>query len=149
MYVEDELVFYNEPLENQDDMFDFMADKLEQNQYITRGFREAIKKREKEYPTGMELNGLNVAITHTEKEHANADKLVIIMPENPIIFRSIEHLCEIKVDLIFGIVLNNSEGHLEVLKKISQMFQEEEVVKKIKNIHSRKELSIYMQKYFN
>lgn len=149
MYVEEDLVFYNLPVNNQDELFDFMSNELEEKGYVTADFREAIKKREEKYPTGMKLNGLNVAIAHTEIAYARAEKLMVIKPENPIKFRNIENLTPLDVDLVFAIILNNSDGHLEILKKISQMFQEQEVIDSIKNIGTRKELATFMHKYFN
>ena len=74
---------------------------------------------------------------------------MVIKPEKPIKFRNIENLTPLDVDLVFAIILNNSDGHLEILKKISQMFQEQEVIDSIKNIETRKELATFMHKYFN
>ncbi|HLR41748.1 MAG TPA: PTS sugar transporter subunit IIA [Pseudogracilibacillus sp.] len=149
MLVEKNLVFYDAPLTNQNDLFDFMADQLMERNYVKEGFRDAIKNREEKYPTGLKLDGLNLAISHVEKEYANAQKLVVIMPEKPIIFKNIETFDPLEVNLVFGIILNNSNEHLEILKNISQMFQEKEMINKINNIDSKEQLSILMQGYFN
>ncbi|MFD1414445.1 PTS sugar transporter subunit IIA [Oceanobacillus jeddahense] len=149
MYVEEDLVFYNLKLDNQDQLFDFMANQLEKKGYVTEDFRDAIKKREQEFPTGLKLNNMNVAIVHTEAVYSNTEKLVVIKPEQSITFHNIEDLKPIEVDLIFGLILNNNEGHLEVLKKISQILQEKEVIESIKQIDSQTALTNFMQKHFN
>lgn len=149
MYVEDDLVFYNVSINSQNDLFDFMADKLISKKYVNEGFRDAIKKREKEYPTGLELDGLNVAITHTESEYAKSKKLIIIKPEETITFRNIENFEPIEVDLVFGIVLNNTNGHLEILKKISLLFQEKKLIEEVIEIKSKDMLFSFMHKHFN
>lgn len=149
MLIEKDLVFYDAPLTNQNDLFDFMTDQLVEKNYVNEGFREAIKSREEKYPTGLKLDGLNLAISHVEKEYANTQKLVVVMPENPIIFRNIENFDPLEVSLIFGVILNNSHGHLEILKKISQMFQEKELINKINGINSKEKLLNLMQDYFN
>lgn len=149
MYVEEDLVFYNLSLDNQNELFDFMADQLEKKEYVTEEFRKAIKKREQEFPTGLKLNDVNVAIVHTEAAYSSAEKLVVIKPEQSITFKNIEDLQPIEVDLIFGLILNNHAGHLGILKKISQMLQEKEVIESIKNINSQSELTIFMQQHFN
>lgn len=149
MYVEEDLVFYNLPLFSQSEIFDFMADQLEKKDYVMGDFRSAIKKREKEYPTGLKLNDMNIAIVHTEASYSKTEKLVVIKPEKPVTFKNIEDLQPIKVDLIFGLILNNSEGHLEILQRISQMLQEESVIKSILKIASQSELTSFMKQHFN
>ncbi len=149
MYVEEDLVFYNQPLVNQIEVFDFMADELEKKDYVTTGFREAIKKREQKFPTGLKLSDMNVAIVHTEAVFSKTEKLVVIKPENPVMFRNIENLEPIDVDLVIGLILNDSSKHLEILKKVSQLFQNQEMMKDIQDVKSQAELSSLMQNYFN
>jgi len=149
MFVEDDLVFYDIQLNNKTDLFDFMADQLEKKRYVTKEFRGAIKSREEEYPTGLELEGINVAITHTEKKYVDSQKLVVIKPKNPITFKNIENLKPIDVNLIFGLILDSDDGHLKILKRISQMFQDKEVIKKVRQIKDKEELTTYMKYYFN
>ncbi|GIN19464.1 MAG TPA: hypothetical protein DEO65_17665 [Bacillus bacterium] len=149
MYVEEDLVFYNQPLVNQIEVFDFMADELEKKDYVTTGFREAIKKREQKFPTGLKLSDMNVAIVHTEAVFSKTEKLVVIKPEKPVMFRNIENLEPIDVDLVIGLILNDSNKHLEILKKVSQLFQNQEMMKDIQNVKSQDELSSLMQNYFN
>jgi len=149
MYVEEDLVFYNQPLVNQIEVFDFMADELEKKDYVTSGFREAIKKREQKFPTGLKLSDMNVAIVHTEAVFSKTEKLVVIKPENPVMFRNIENLEPIDVDLVIGLILNDSNKHLEILKKVSQLFQNQEMMKDIQDVKSQAELSSLMQNYFN
>lgn len=149
MYVEEDLVFYNEMLENQEQLFDFLADKLEKKDYVTKGFREAIKEREKEYPTGLKLNRLNISIAHTDPEFCKTEKLAVIKPENTISFKNIEDLKPLEVDLVFGLILQDSNKHLKILQKISQLLQDEQVIKAIEDITSQAELSSLMQQYFN
>src|SRR5699024_11797214 len=80
---------------------------------------------------------------------SNDQKLIVIIPEKPIIFKNIETFDPFEVNLVFGIILNNSNEHLEILKNISQMFKEKEMINKINNIDSKEQLSILMQGYFN
>lgn len=149
MYVESDLVFYNEALTDQNDVFNFMADKLEEKDYVTKGFREAIKKREEEFPTGLKLGELNVAIAHTEIEYSKTQKLVVIKLKKPVEFRNIEDLEPIQVDIVFGIILNESEKHLEVLQKLSQLLQDKTIISDLKQVQSQSELFEIMNNHFN
>ncbi|AOV08691.1 PTS sugar transporter subunit IIA [Sporosarcina ureilytica] len=149
MYVEKDLVFYDRFFENQEQLFDFMADELEKKNYVTKGFREAIKKREKEYPTGMQLKDMNIALVHTEAKFSKAEKLVVLQLEQPVTFQNIEDLQPIKVDFVFGLILNDSNKHLEVLQQISLLLQSKEGIRGIKGVKSQAELWSLMKYYFN
>ncbi|WP_042470285.1 PTS sugar transporter subunit IIA [Bacillus ndiopicus] len=149
MYVEKNLVFYSQRFEDQNQLFDFMADELEKQDYVRKEFREAIKVREQNFPTGLQLQNLNVAIVHTEVEYSKAEKLVIMKLEKPLIFRNIATLEPLDVELIIGLILNDSNKHLEVLQKVSQLLQSEAIIQEIKDTSTHEELAELMQNYFN
>ncbi|MCR1899101.1 PTS sugar transporter subunit IIA [Irregularibacter muris] len=149
MYIEKDLVFYNEPLVNQNQILDFMADKLEKKNYVTKGFREAVKKREEEFPTGLKLKGMNIAIVHTEAIFSKTEKLVVIKPEQSVTFKNIEDLKPLEVNLVFGLILKDSQKHLEVLQRIGQLLQDNEIIQDIQEVNSQRELVSLMQQYFN
>lgn len=149
MYVEEELVFFKMPIKNQNELFDFISDKLEEKNYVTDTFREAIKRREKEFPTGLALENMNLAIVHTEAEYAKVDKLIILQPKEAIPFKNIENHEPLEVDLVIGLILHNSEKHLSVLKKLSEILQNNKIIQILKNIETKGELYMFMKKHFN
>lgn len=149
MYIEKDLIAYNLDVKNQNELFDFMSDILEEKQYVNKQFREEIKKREEKYPTGLKLKNINIAIAHTEKEFSLANKLVVIKLKDTIPFKNIENLEKIDVSLVFGIVLADSDNHLEVLQKISQIFQDNQFIANVKNTKSQTELFKIMEEKFN
>lgn len=148
MYIDEELIFYNVSLENQDQLFDWMANELEKKDYVTKDFRDAIKKREQEFPTGLQLNGLNVSIAHADAKYAKSRKLVIIKPENSITFKNMLNFEPIEVDIVFGLIVDDHKQHLEILQKVSQLLRKQEVIQEIKAVHSKSELLSLMQKHF-
>ena len=148
MYIDEELIFYNVSLENQDQLFDWMANELEKKDYVTKDFRDAIKKREQEFPTGLQLNGLNVSIPHADAKYAKNRKLVIIKPENSITFKNMLDFEPIEVDIVFGLIVDDHKQHLEILQKVSQLLRKQEVIQEIKAVHSKSELLSLMQKHF-
>lgn len=149
MYVEENLVFYKKKFEKQNDLFDFIADELEEKKYVTEEFRDAIKLREEKFPTGLQLSNMNLAIVHTESIYSTTDKLIILNLEESIEFKNIETLKPLQVDFIIGLILHDSEKHLEVLRKISQLLQDEDIIHSVKEASSREELTKIMQNYFN
>src|SRR5699024_643300 len=126
-----------------------MSDKLEKKDYVTKDFRKSIKKREKEFPTGLKLEGLNLSIAHTDADFSKTQKIVVIKPKKPIPFKNIENLKPIEVDLVLALILNDSNKHLEVLQKVSQLLQDKMFINAIKDVTTQHELSSLMQQYFN
>lgn len=149
MYIEKDLIFYDYFLHGQEELFDVMADELEKKNYVTEGFREAIKKREKEFPTGLKLRDLNVAIVHVDASFSRTEKIVVFKLGKPITFQNIEDLQPIEVKIIFGLVLNDSAKHLEVLQKVSNLLQNEKAMQSLQETKSKVELLSVMKKYFN
>lgn len=97
-----------------DEAFKVMSDKLLERGLVKEGYLEAIKEREKGYPTGIDLsvvekNFPNVAIPHTESQYCNATKVVLVKLANEIVVRNMmDSNSELKVKYLFMIL--NSEG---------------------------------------
>lgn len=149
MYVKENLVFFNKNFKNRDELFDFMADVLEKEDYVTKGFREAIKERENNYPTGLQLDGLNIAIVHTEAIYSKTDTVFLLKLGEPVIFNNIETLQPLEVDFVIGLILKDSQKHLQVLQEVSQLLQNKEAIASIKRTESCEELTSLMKKYLN
>lgn len=148
MYIEEDLIFYHHFLHGQEELFDVMADELEKKSYVSEGFRGAIKKREKEFPTGLKLRNMNVAIVHTDASFSKTEKVVVFKLEEPITFQNIEDLQPIEVKLVFGLILNDSNKHLEVLQRVSNLLQNEEEMQAVQETKSKAELLFLMKKIF-
>lgn len=65
----DNLIFHNLKVSDNIEVLQLMGDAMIQEGYGEEGFTEAVLKREKDYPTGLDVDGIGVAIPHTDAEH--------------------------------------------------------------------------------
>lgn len=95
--------------------------------HVKQSFIEAIINREEEFPTGLIVDNIGVAIPHADVEHVKSNQLAIMTLEEPVMFKSMEDsTVEVPVRAIFMLALNEPHGHLEMLQKIMQFIQNKE-----------------------
>ncbi|MBP2631375.1 MAG: fructose transporter subunit [Firmicutes bacterium] len=76
-------LIFQEDFKDINEAFGTMAKRFAQADLVKNSYEESIKKREKEYPTGIDLSIIggclpNVAIPHTEREHCKVTKVVLV-----------------------------------------------------------------------
>ena len=97
----DNLVFHNLKASDNIEVLQLMGDAMIQEGYGEEGFTEAILKREKDYPTGLDVNGIGVAIPHTDAEHVKKEGISIAVLNPPIEFDAMgEEDCRIPVKIV-------------------------------------------------
>lgn len=95
---------------------------------VNEGFTDSIIKREKEFPTGLELPfGVNVAIPHTDREYVNTPALLIGIPSDPVEFHKMDDPKEkIKTALVLVLVIRDPKGYVKFLSKLTNLFKKKE-----------------------
>lgn len=76
-------LIFQENFKNVDEVFGTMAKRFVQADLVKNSYEESIKKREKEFPTGIDLSVIganlpNIAIPHTEHEHCKTTKVILV-----------------------------------------------------------------------
>ena len=140
MSLDKDIVFNQLSFKNQEELFKFASQVLEDKQYVKPSFYTAIVAREKQYPTGIEVNGVNVALCHTDAEHIIENKIMVLKLDEPIEFKSMETLEYIDVKLVFILLLNDPALHLEVLQNISTILQDETYLNEIYTTQTKENL---------
>lgn len=108
-------LIFKEDFTNLDEAFEVMADKLLKRGLVKETYLEAIKEREKDFPTGIDLsvvekNFPNVAIPHTESQYCNTTNVILVKLRNEIIVRNMmDSSSELKVKYLF-MILNEAGG---------------------------------------
>jgi PTS system galactitol-specific IIA component len=79
----EENLIFQENFKDIDEAFCTMAKRFTQANLVENLYEESIKKREKEFPTGIDLSVIgghlpNVAIPHTEREHCKVTKVILV-----------------------------------------------------------------------
>lgn len=114
---------------NQEGLFNTVANQLIEMELVKPEYKEAVKEREKDFPTGLKIDYkdssdiLFAAIPHTETKYCLAEKIVYVKNKEPITFKHMinpEEDCQ--VEHFFFIINNNNEGQTEILSNLITFF---------------------------
>lgn len=108
------------------EVFKEVSQKLLDLDLVTQDFEKNLIDREKNYPTGMDLEIVNpllknIAIPHTEPEFVKAKLIVPIKLNQPITFSNMIKPDEfLEVSYLFMILNNDPEGQANLLAMIME-----------------------------
>ncbi|MGT2888190.1 PTS sugar transporter subunit IIA [Streptococcus didelphis] len=113
----------------QEELFEQVANQLQTQVYVTADYKEALKKREKDFPTGLKIDykdGSDVlfaAIPHTETQYCLVDRLVYVKNSFPITFK---HMINPQEDCyakhFFFIINSKKSGQTQLLSNVITFF---------------------------
>lgn len=116
--------------------------------YSKPDYVEALKTREAQFPTGLDINGFGVAIPHTDAGYVVKEAVGILTLKEPVEFiqmGSDDTPVLVKVILMLGIV--DPATHIRKLQQILCIIQDEHVLASIYEAKSKQEvISIIQQK---
>lgn len=123
------------------DVFCQLGGALTREGYTKESYIEALAERERNYPTGLDINGIGVAIPHTDVSHVNQSGIAIAVLREPVTFiQMATDDEEVKVKLVFMLSVVDPNAHLEELKQILAIIQDTEVLEKLTKVNEKKEI---------
>ena len=140
-YLDRELIFLNSDADSTAAIFEEIGSVM-----ITKGFAKAdyikaLKAREKEFPTGVPTGVIGVALPHTDASYVNQSKIALMTLENPVSFRVMgSDSDEIEVSIVFLLGCTDGEEHLNVLQKVVELVQQQEVLNKLMDIETKEDV---------
>lgn len=82
------LVSIHPHVENWEEVLQYLSDCLIQDGCVRSSHTQAVLEREREFPTGVELEGsINIALPHAAPEHANCNGIIVCILNQPVDFR--------------------------------------------------------------
>ncbi|MHA1450447.1 MAG: PTS sugar transporter subunit IIA [Candidatus Hodarchaeales archaeon] len=132
-YFDTELISRGLKVSNANQAIKKLGKLLVQGEYVKDSFIENAIKREKEFATGLPLNGeINVAIPHTDIEYVNKPAIAVGILDTPVEFNvmgSPDKL--IQVSVVFLLAIKESDRQLKMLKMLAEFFERPELLLKI------------------
>lgn len=108
---------------------------------VKQTYEEHLIDREREYPTGLALGDINVAIPHTDYQYANTTQLLVATLKKPVEWHNMEDSDEsIPVSVVVLSVFDKPEHQLEALQKIMGVLQNQELVAQIADADSAQQV---------
>lgn len=134
----EETVFTELDVKNGSDVFEKMGGGLTAAGYCKQSYVQALKDREKDFPTGIVVGEYGVAIPHTDPEHVNRSAVCVASLKNPVMFYHMgtnpKEGIQVPVKFVMMLAIAGT-GHLEVLQQAIQLIQDQEVLKQL--IHAQ------------
>lgn len=139
--LKDSLIFTGLQAETSDDVMRQLGAAFINEGYCKETYEEALIAREKEFPTGLDVDGIGVAIPHTDVSHVNEPGIAIAVLTDPVTFIQMGTDDEItQVKLVFMLAVKDPNAHLENLQQIIAIIQDTEVLKKLLEVTEKKEI---------
>ena len=115
-----------------DDVFEQLGSKFIQEGFCKDNYVEELKKREKDYPTGLAINGFGIAIPHTEAANVLREAEGIMTLNEPVHFVQMgttDTIIDVKVVMMLSI--ENPKEHIKKLQRIIAIIQDMNVLNEI------------------
>ena len=143
----DNLVFHNLKASDNIEVLQIMGDAMIQEGYGEEGFTEALLKREKDYPTGLDVDGIEVAIPHTDAEHVKKEGISIAVLDQPVEFDAMgEDDCRILIKIVIMFTVAGKDKHIDRLLQILDMIKDEEILQGQLDAKNKEEIRTVIQK---
>lgn len=122
-YVTTNLIFVKESFQSSNDMFEAVYKKALALGYVKENFLERIKEREKNFPTGLQLEGFGVAIPHTDAECIIKEFVAVVTTESVSFITMEDWNQQVDVNIAFILGLNEPHAQLEMLQSLMGLLQ--------------------------
>lgn len=115
-----------------EDVMKNLGQKLIDAGYAKDSYTEALITREKNFPTGLDIDGMGVAIPHTDVSHVNRPAIAIAVLKNPVTFIQMgTDDEEVGVKLVFMLAVTDPSAHIDELQRIIEIIQDKAVLEKL------------------
>ena len=84
--LKEELVLTGLDAESSGEVFERLGKTLIKEGYCKDSYIDALKAREKDFPTGVNMAGIGIAIPHTDKSHVHKGAVAIGVLKKPVKF---------------------------------------------------------------
>ncbi len=125
-------IFLHKDFGNKEEVFYFINKILLEDGCVTEEYLPKVLERENCFPTGMELEKINVAIPHIDSKYILKENLFVITSKKGIEFNNAENNGEkLNVKIIFGLLIREHNTHISFLVKLIELFQENDKLEQI------------------
>lgn len=139
--LKESLIFTNLEAKTYEDVMRAVGQKVTAEGFAKESYVDALINREKDFPTGLDIDGFGVAIPHTDVSHVNKAATAIAILKNPVTFVQMgtdDDYVDAKV--VFVLAVDDPKGHLEQLQRIISIIQDKDVLEKLTQVNEASEI---------
>ena len=109
-----------------------IAGILTEQGYAKDTYAQAIVDREANFPTALDMSGLNVAIPHCDVANVNKAAFCMAVLKHPVDWHKMDDPDDTcKVSVVVMLALTEAHAHLEMLQKVVALLQNQDLVAEI------------------
>ena len=109
-----------------------IAGILTEQGYAKDTYAQAIVDREANFPTALDMSGLNVAIPHCDVANVNKAAFCMAVLKRPVDWHKMDDPDDTcKVSVVVMLALTEAHAHLEMLQKVVALLQNQDLVAEI------------------
>lgn len=108
------------------ELFEDTANFLQSNGLVRSSYKEAIKKREAEFPTGLITENLNIGIPHSDPEHILEPFVCLVATDKPIGIKQMGDNQDMVAKNFFFLGIKDSKNQVGLLSEIMTYLREDE-----------------------
>lgn len=134
-------IFLNLKAEKKERVLQILGQAMIEEGYAEVGYIEALIEREQEFPTGLDIKDVGIAIPHTDADYVKKAGIALAVLENPVSFYRMGREEElVEVQLVFMLAIENPEAHLSYLQQILAVIRDTDVLKKLTEAKEKSEV---------
>jgi PTS system galactitol-specific IIA component len=123
----EDLIFLNYKAKDREELLQNLSEILKEKGFVKESYMEGILTREKNYPTGLNTNGVKVAMPHADASHVVKPAILVAKLESPIIFKEMGNgIHDVEARLIFMLAIKNPDLHVTTLSKLMSIFSDKD-----------------------
>ncbi|MFB5662235.1 PTS sugar transporter subunit IIA [Alteribacillus sp. HJP-4] len=135
------LLYYNIDSQNIYQLFEKIGSLLIASEYVEPTFTTALIEREKHFPTGLQLEGITIAIPHTDVEHIREPFIAAAKTTEPLKVGDMGNTDnQFDVSYFFFLGITEPEEQVEVLQYLMNLFSDKRFVNALKAASNESEL---------
>jgi len=146
----EELVLLDYEAENREDLLYKLASVLNDKGYVKESYIQGVLEREKKFPTGLNTEGVKVALPHTDAKHVNKPAILIAKLKKPVKFKEMglgEN--DVEAKLIFMMAVKNPDEQVKTLSKLMGILCQKELLTKLYDSTNESEVVDILSKVIN
>jgi PTS system galactitol-specific IIA component len=117
---------------------------------VKNTYPQALLDREKDYPTGIALEGYSIAIPHCSADNAITPAIYLIRPNAPVPFDQADDTGIVNAQLIIALIVTDPKDQLVLLKNLFTNIQNPEFFYALLNAEDEETLvSTFKNRIFN
>lgn len=139
--LKEQLIFPNLKAKSSTEVLRKLGSTLIEQGYADDGYIDELIERELDYPTGLDLDFIGIAIPHTQTSMIKKDGIAIATLNNPVDWMQISAEDEhVAVKIVFMLAVKNPTAHLKNNKNLIELFDNPSKLRKIANAKKAKEI---------